>query len=137
MTVARSNDVAIAGKDMRLDELEFALMADGRIRHDEQRIAEGFQLRSAVLFQGVFDGQFVQVELALQIVELLGVRLFEADPDKVPGLCSPGCAFVKADISDSLTGAINRSSNNSTHDGGSLLLAAFNWQRMHWQCGSA
>jgi hypothetical protein len=30
----------------------------------------------------------MQVELALQIVQLLGVRLFKADPDEMPGLAA-------------------------------------------------
>ncbi|AZD59806.1 hypothetical protein C4K18_1822 [Pseudomonas chlororaphis subsp. aurantiaca] len=55
-----------------------------------------------MFFQGVLDGQFVQVELALQIGQLLGVGFFEADPDEVPGFGSPGCTFVEGDISDFL-----------------------------------
>ncbi|WWL46341.1 hypothetical protein V5O39_14625 [Pseudomonas parakoreensis] len=68
----------------------------------------------------------MQVELALQIGQLLSVRLFQTDPDKMPGFCGPGGAFVKRDIGDFLTGAVNRSSNNSTHGGDSLLLGR--WQ---------
>jgi hypothetical protein len=83
-----------------------------------------------VFFQGVFDGQFVQVELALQIENFLGSRLFEADPDKVARLCSSGCAFVEGDIGDFLTSAINRSSNNSTHDSDSLLIGSFQLAKM-------
>ena len=124
MTVARGNDVAVASKDMRLDELEFAFFANGRIGDDEQRIAKGFQLRAAVFFQGVFNGQLMQVELALQVVQLLFIRLFQADPDEVPRLRSPGRAFVEGYIGDLLTGAVNRCSNNSTHDVDSLLLGS-------------
>jgi hypothetical protein len=40
--------------------------------------------------------------------------------------CSPGAAFVEGDIGDFLTGAVNRSSNDSTHDRGSLLIGK--WQ---------
>src|SRR3989344_3361510 len=128
MAVARGDDVAVAGKNMGLNELELAFFHDGRIRNDEQRIAKGFQLRTAVFFQGVFNGRFMQVELALQVVQFLGVRLFKADPDKVPRLCSPGCAFVEGDVGDFFTSAVNRSSNNSTHDVDSLLLGSFLWQ---------
>ncbi|MNL17641.1 hypothetical protein D3C87_1387440 [compost metagenome] len=128
MTVACGNDVAVTGKNMGLDELEFAVFAYWRIRDDEQRIAEGFQLRAAVFFQGVFDGQFMQVELSLQIEQFLCVRLFETDPDKVTRLCRPGRAFVEGDIGDFLSSAVNRSSNNSTHGLGSLL-GSFYWSR--------
>jgi hypothetical protein len=66
----------------------------------------------------------MQVELALQIVQFLFVRLFQADPDEVTRLGSPGRTLVEGDIGDFLTGAVNRSSNNSTHDVGSLLIGS-------------
>ncbi len=83
------DDVAVAGKDMGFDKLQLAVLAHRRIGDDKQRIAEGFQLGAAVFFQGVFDGQFMQVELALQVGQLLGIGLFQADPDKMPGLWRP------------------------------------------------
>jgi len=122
VAVARGNDVAVAGEDMGFDELQFALRAHRRISDDEQRIAEGLQLRSAVLFQGILDGQFVQLELALQVGQLVGVGFFQADPDKVAGFGGPGSAFVEADIRDFLSAAVDGGSNNSTHGSGSLLL---------------
>jgi hypothetical protein len=75
-----------------------------------------------VFFQGVFDGQFMQVELALQVGQLLGVGLFQADPHKVPGFGSPGRAFVEGDISDFLSGAVHGGRNNSTHGADHFLL---------------
>ncbi|MOA41311.1 hypothetical protein D3C78_1632590 [compost metagenome] len=68
----------------------------------------------------------MQVELALQVVELLSVRLFQTDPHKVTGFRSPGSAFVEGNIGDFLACAVHRSSNNSTHGGDSLLLGR--WQ---------
>ncbi|MNY35542.1 hypothetical protein D3C86_1699550 [compost metagenome] len=127
MTIACGDDVAGAGKDVSLDELQFAFIADRRVGDDKQGVAESFEFRSAVFFKRVFDGQFMQVELALQVEQLLGVRLFKADPDKVARLCRPGRAFVEGDIGDFLTGAVNRSSNNSTHDSGSLLVCKWQW----------
>lgn len=67
MTVTRRDDVALAGKNVRLDKLQNAVLADGRVGDDKQSVAKGFQLRSTVFFQGIFNGQFVQVELTLQI----------------------------------------------------------------------
>lgn len=111
---------------MRLDELQDAVLSDGRVGDDKQSVAKGFQLRPTVFFQGVFDRQFVQVELTLQVRQFLGARLFQADPDKVPGFRSPGSAFIEGNIGDFFTRAVHRSSNNSTHGGGSLLLGR--WQ---------
>jgi hypothetical protein len=90
-------------------------MANRRIDHDKQRIAEGFELGSAVLLKGVLDGQFMQVELALQVGQLLRVRLLQANPDEVTGLFRPLNAFVQRDIGDLLACVVNRSSNNSPH----------------------
>ncbi|MNC44010.1 hypothetical protein D3C75_929010 [compost metagenome] len=67
VAVAAGDEVAVAGEDVGFDELQFALMAHRRISHDEQRVAKGFQLRPAVFFQGIFNGQFMQIELALQV----------------------------------------------------------------------
>lgn len=66
----------------------------------------------------------MQVELALQVEQLLRIGLFEADPHKVARLGSPGSAFVEGDVGDFFTGAVNRSSNDSTHDD-SLLIGRF------------
>ncbi|MNZ60457.1 hypothetical protein D3C78_785280 [compost metagenome] len=121
VTIAASNDVAIAGKDMGFDELQLACLAHGRVGDDEQRVAEGFQLRPAVFFQGIFDGQFMQVELALQIGQFLSVGLFQADPDEMPRFTGPLTAFVDTDVGDFSAGAVHRRRNDSSH-GDSLLL---------------
>ena len=122
VAVAAGDDVARAGEDVGLDELQHAVLAHRRVGHDEQRVTEGLELGPAVFFQGVFNGQFVQVELALQVGQLQGTRLFKADPDEVPGFCRPGRAFIQGDIGDFLAGAVDRGRNDSTHDCDSLLL---------------
>ena len=90
-------------------------MANRRVRDDKQCVAKGFELWPAVLLQGVFDGQFMQIELALQIAQLLCVGLLQADPDEVAGLCSPVAPFVQRNIGDLFAFAVHRSSNNSPH----------------------
>ena len=100
---------------MGLDEVQLAFIADRRVDDDEQRITKGFELGSTVLFQGVFNGQFMQVKLALQVAQLLGVGLFQADPDEVAGLLGPATAFVQSDVGDFFACAVNRGSNNSPH----------------------
>ncbi|MCY1427099.1 hypothetical protein D9M71_429300 [compost metagenome] len=121
MTVTRGDDVAIAGEDMGFDELQFAFVAHRRVGDDEQGVAEGLELGPAVLFQRVLDGQFMQVELALQVGQLLGVGLFQADPDEMTGFACPLAAFIEADIGDFSAGAVHRRRNDSSH-GDSLLL---------------
>ncbi len=120
VAVAGGDDVAVAGKDMGFDELQLAVLAYRRIGDDEQRVAEGFKLGPAVLLQGVFDGQFMQAELALQVGQLFGVGLFQADPHEMISLAGPLRPFVEADVGDFLSGAVDGCSNDSTH-GYSLL----------------
>lgn len=86
MAVAAGDDVAVAGEDVGFDELQLAFVAHRRVGDDEQGVAEGFQLGPAVLLEGIFDGQFVQVELALQVGQFLGVGLFGPIHTKCPGL---------------------------------------------------
>ncbi|MCY1440721.1 hypothetical protein D9M71_570060 [compost metagenome] len=115
VAVAAGDDVAVAREDMGLDEFQFAFVAHWRISDDEQRVTEGFQLGPAVFFQGIFDGQFVQVELRLQVGQLFGIGLFQADPHKMPRLARPLAAFVDADVGDLSAGAVHRRCHDSTH----------------------
>ncbi len=115
VAVAAGDDVAVAGEDVGFDELQLAFVAHRRVGDDEQGVAKGFQLGPAVLFQGVFDGQLVQVELALQVGQFLCVGLFQADPYKVPWLARPFAAFIDADVGDLSAGAVHRRCHDSTH----------------------
>ena len=115
MPVAAGDDVTVTRENMRFDEFQFAFVAYRRINHDKQRITEGFQFRSAVLLKGIFDGQFVEVELALQIADLLRIRLFKADPDEMTGFFSPVATLVQRDIADFFASVVHRGSNNSPH----------------------
>jgi len=115
VAIATGDDVAVAGKNMGFDELQFAFMANRRVDNNKQRIAKGFKLGPAVFLKGVFDGQFMQVELALQVAQLLRVGLLQTNPDEVTGLFGPLYAFVQSDSGDFLACVVNRSSNNSPH----------------------
>lgn len=64
----------------------------------------------------------MQVELTLQVGQFLRVGFFQADPHKVAGFGGPGRAFIKGDISDFLTGAVDGGRNNSTHGADHFLL---------------
>ncbi|MNF12263.1 hypothetical protein D3C80_2136870 [compost metagenome] len=63
----------------------------------------------------------MQIELALQVGQLLGIGLFQADPDEVPGFTGPLAAFIDTDVGDFSAGAVHRRRNDSSH-GDSLLL---------------
>src|SRR5471032_3645143 len=117
MALTRGDDITLAGEDMGLDELQPAVFTYWRVSDDEQRITEGIQLRSAVDFQSVFDGQFMQIELLFQYRQFGLIRLLKTNPDKMPRLCSPGGAFVEGDIGHFLSGTVNRSGNDSAHGG--------------------
>jgi len=69
-----------------------------------------------VFLQSVFDGQFVKVELALQVGQRFGVGLLQPDPDEVAWLACPFAAFIDTDVGDLPTGAVYRRCHDSPHD---------------------
>jgi hypothetical protein len=64
----------------------------------------------------------MQIELALQVGQFQGAGFFEADPHKVARFGSPGRAFVKGDISNFFSGAVNGGRDNSTHGADHFVL---------------
>lgn len=116
LTVAGADDVAVAGKQLGFDKGQFAIGANGRVKHQKQCIAKGLQLGPGVPLKGVFQRQLMQVELSLQVAQLLTARVVQADPDKVAGLFRPLLALIKADSADFQPIAVNSGGNHSTHD---------------------
>ena len=52
------------------------------MQHDEHRVAVFLDLRPLVAVAGVLDGEFMQVELFLQVRKFLGLRIFQRHPDE-------------------------------------------------------
>ncbi len=102
MTVARGDDVTLAGEDMGFDEQQLAVVANGGVSHDEQCIAKGFQLRTAMHLKRVFKGQLMQVELLLEAGQLRVGGLLQSYPDEMIGLGCPGSALIEGNITDFL-----------------------------------
>jgi hypothetical protein len=69
---------------MRLPEGDAALLPVGlsRAERDEKRVAEALQLGPLVRQVGVLDGEVVQPELGLYLLEQGFGRLVEPDPDE-------------------------------------------------------
>ncbi|MCY1435984.1 hypothetical protein D9M71_520980 [compost metagenome] len=85
---------------MGFHEQQAVVGADRRIDHHEQRVAEGLQLRPAVLLQRVGNRQFVQVELPLQVQQLLARGFLQAGPDEVVWLAGPAIAVFQGNVGD-------------------------------------
>ncbi|MCY1407166.1 hypothetical protein D9M71_224560 [compost metagenome] len=100
--VAGADDVADAGEQVGFHEQQPAVRADRRVDDHEQGVAEGLQLRPAVLFQCVGNGQFMQVELLLQVQQLLASGFLQADPDEMILLAGPAVAVLQGNIGDLL-----------------------------------
>ncbi|MCY1213871.1 hypothetical protein D9M72_256700 [compost metagenome] len=113
--IAGADDVAVAGEQLGLDELQLAIHLDRRVDHQEQGIAEGFQLGPGVTREGVFQGQFVQVELPLQVAKLLCAGVMQTDPDEVPRLAGPFQAFIEGYVGDFPALGVHSGGNDSTH----------------------
>jgi hypothetical protein len=92
--VAGADDVADAGEQVGFTNSSRRSARTGE-DDDEQRVAEGFQFRPAVSFQGVGDRQFVQVELALQVGQFLWCRFLQAGPDEMLRLAGPAVAVFQ------------------------------------------
>lgn len=62
---------------------------------------------------GVFDRQIMQVELRLHPKQQVAVRLEQADPDDVAGLCRPYAGLFDRNVGDALAGGIDAGRNNA------------------------
>ena len=79
--VAHRDDIAAPGEDMGLAELDLALDHLGGAQDQEQAVAIDLQLRALMGDMGIFDGEFMQAEMALQLGQQRLVGLVQADPD--------------------------------------------------------
>ena len=82
--VAHRNHVVLADEHVRFAELDVGRRARHlrRAEDDEQRVFVLLDLRPLMRVVGVFDGEIVQVELALHLAEQVFGRLVHADPDE-------------------------------------------------------
>ena len=60
------DDVALAGEDVRLSELDVGIDEPCRPQHHEYRITVDVELRALMGAERVLDGEFVQPELSLK-----------------------------------------------------------------------
>ena len=66
--------------------------------------------------QGIIQRQLVQVVLTLQVDQLFGTRIMQANPDKVAGFSRPVLAFIQADVGDFLAFAVDGGGNDAAHN---------------------
>ena len=95
-----ADDIARADKQMGFAERNAAVQQLRRARDDEKRVAILFELGSLVRVLGVLDRQIVQVELPLDAVQKLAVRLEQADPHDMPLLARPLASLLDGNVGD-------------------------------------
>jgi hypothetical protein len=85
--VAAAHRQHVVGADEDVDLAEHQLVADqlDRLHHREQRVAVFLDLRALVAAAGVLDGQFVQAELLLHLLQLPRLGVEQRDPDEAIG----------------------------------------------------
>lgn len=111
------HDIALAGEDVRLAELDAVADQLSGAHDDEQAVAIALHLGPLVRFPRVLDRQRVEAELRLERGQLVADRLVQADPHQVIGLGGPFARGVQRDVRDSLAVLIGARANNP----GSLL----------------
>jgi hypothetical protein len=72
----------------------------GGARHDEQRVAILFDLRSLVGMVRVLDGEIVQLELPLHAGQKRHIRFVQSDPHHMARPAAPARGFAYGDIGD-------------------------------------
>ncbi len=95
-----ADDIASADEQMRFAERNAAVQQLRRARDDEKRVAILFELGSLVRVLGVLDREIVQVELPLDAVQKLAVRLEQADPHDMPFLARPLAGLLDGNVGD-------------------------------------
>ena len=81
--VARREHEVRADEDVDLADDQLVGGPDlDRVQYREQRVAVLLDLRTLVAVASVFDGEIVQAELELHLLELFGGRVLERHPDE-------------------------------------------------------
>lgn len=89
---------ACAEKRVRLAIADALVDQLGSIDHHEQRVAVALGLGPLVRLERIFDGQIVQAELVLQLVQHRFLRLVQANPDKAIRALQHVADLLQADV---------------------------------------
>ena len=71
----------------------------GQVEHDEHHLAILFNFGPLMAFAGVFNGEFMQTELLLHLLEFFVRRVQQRYPDEGVGLVQPVADVVHTDVS--------------------------------------
>ena len=98
--VANRDKVTFTDEQMGFAECDAVAHELRGARHDEQTFTILLDLRSLVRVVRVFDGEIVQLELALHARQERHVRFMQSDPDHVAGPATPARGFLDGDVGD-------------------------------------
>jgi len=96
--VANRDDVSLAHEEVRLAERDAATHELRGSRHDEETRLILLELGPLMGLAGVLDGEWVQVELSLHLIQHLGAGFVQSDPDDVAGPLRPLTCLREADL---------------------------------------
>src|SRR5688572_5274893 len=92
---AHRQDVVAPGEDIDFADPQLAVNLFDHVRDGEQRVTVFLELRPLMALACVFDGERMQVEFALHLIQRLLIRLEQGDPDEAVGLVD-----VEMDVAD-------------------------------------
>ena len=97
---------------MGLAELRGVPHALRRLQHHEERIGVDFEFRPLMGVMRVFDGQLVQPEALLHLLQQLRARLVQADPDEPPLAGLEGIEVIDVEIGNLVPVLIGRAADH-------------------------
>ena len=108
--VAHGEQEVLADKEVDFAEIDLVL-ACGHVQgshHDEDRIGVGFELGTLMCAMRVFDGQVVELELLLHLLEDLFAGLVKADPHEAARLRQHIADALDFDIACAMAVSVRR-----------------------------
>ena len=112
--MTHGDDIAAAGEDMRLAELDLVVDKLRGAQRDEDRVAIDFELGALMREQRVLDRQVVQREPLLHGAQQLLVRLVQSDPGETAvGLARAG--FLQVELGTAPAGFIGDAVDDRAH----------------------
>jgi len=102
-----SDDIALANEDMGFAEGDPAIDKLSRAGDDEQGIAILLDLGPLVRMLGVFDRQFMQMELCLDAQQQLAIGFEQPDPDDMARFPRPFAGLFDRDVGYALAGGVD------------------------------
>ena len=116
--MAHGDQEARADEDMGLPKTHVVFHMLGGVCGDEERAAEDLDLRPLVRMLGIFDGEVVQAEFLLQLVEQCVLWFVQADPHEAAVIDGQYVADrIQGDVATQAGGVVGGTIDHAGRDG--------------------